>query len=66
MTEQEFDAKLDAFFKKKSVIKFRDTMWKAYAMYLNVRHPSIKHGYGCHPLLGPMLIKVPRNPRNKK
>ena len=65
MTEQELDAKLDAFFKNKKVIKFRDTMMKGYAMYLNIRHPSIKHAYGNHLVLGPMLIKVPRNKGKK-
>lgn len=60
MTEQELDAKLNAFFKNKKVIKFRDTVMKGYAMYLNIRHPSIKHAYANHPLLGGILIKVPR------
>lgn len=60
MTEQELDAKLDAFFKKKSVIKFRDTVMRGYAMYLNIRHPRIKHGYVDHPLMGPTLVQVPR------
>jgi hypothetical protein len=60
MTEQEMQQKIDKFFNNETVIKVRDKIMKGYVMYLNIRHPSIKHGYSNHSLLGPMIVKIPR------
>ena len=60
MTEQDMQKKIDELFNNKTVIKVRNKIMKGYVMYLNIRHPSIKHAFGVHPLLGPMIIKVPR------